>query len=298
MKRLLLTSLATILLLSAFTTNKKVKVKLPEEFTYIPAGTFVDFEPGEQYDDKKSVSLHSFYMSKYEVTNLQYRNFFNEAVPGLAAEEIKKIICDSSGWNNRPLSYGEPMVTYYYSHPAYNNYPVVNISYNGATKYCEWLQQKIQKDNPEFTIEVKIPSRQQWIWAAMGGRSQAMFPWGNYYLRNKKGEPMCNFRRVDDGAIYRNRLTGKPEVAEQTGPSGKAAYYTAAVKSFYPNDFGLYNMCGNAAEMVAEKDICVGGSWNDYGGDVHIRSYMTFEISAPTVGFRPIVIAKEKDQNK
>ena len=304
MKRLLLTCAAAVLLLSAFDKKKKAKVKLPEEYIYIPAGTFTDFEPGEEPDYNKRVSMPSFYMSKYEISNLQYRNFFNEVVPGLATEEIKKIICDSSGWNNRPLSYGEPMIKYYYNHPTYNNYPVVNISIDGATKYCEWLQQKIQKDNPEFTIEIKIPSKQQWIWAAMGGRSRAIFPWGNYYLRNKKGEPMCNFRRVDDGAIYRNRTTGKAEVADRyshndyAGSLSDRFFYTTTVKSFYPNDFGLYNMCGNAAEMVSERDICVGGSWNDYGGDVHIRSYTTFGTSAPTVGFRPIIIVKEKSTNK
>jgi len=301
MKRLLLTCSATILLLSAFTTNKKVKIKLPEEFNYIPAGTFIDFEPGENYDEKKSVSMHSFYMSKYEVTNFQYRQFFTEASSAMSEEEKEKIACDSAGWRTT-MTYCEPVVEYYYRHPAYNNYPMVNVSYEGATKYCEWLQQKIQKDNPDFSIEVKIPTRQQWIWAAMGGRAQAMFPWGNYYLRNKKGEPMCNFKKVGDGAIYRNRTTGKPEVAEGAidfsiaASLSDKAFYTANVKSFYPNDYGLYNMCGNAAEMVAEKNICVGGSWNDYGGDIKIRSYMPFETSAPTVGFRPIIIATEKNK--
>ena len=130
MKRILFTCLATLLLLSAFDTKKKSKLKLPEEFVYIPAGTFVDFEPGEEYDEKKRVSMHSFYMSMYEATNLQYRNFFDEVIPGLAAEEVKNIICDSSGWNNRPVSYSQPLVINYYLHPAFNNYPAVNIRHD------------------------------------------------------------------------------------------------------------------------------------------------------------------------
>ncbi len=97
-------------------------------------------------------------MSKYEVTNLQYRQFLAEVSPGMTEEEKEKITCDSLGWR-MTMSYGEPVVEYYYSHPAFNNYPMVNISYEGATKYCEWLQQKIQNYNPGFIIEVRLPKK-------------------------------------------------------------------------------------------------------------------------------------------
>ncbi|NOT50941.1 MAG: SUMF1/EgtB/PvdO family nonheme iron enzyme [Chitinophagaceae bacterium] len=312
MRTLLLTCLASTLVLSSFVPKKKNKVKLPEEFAFIPQGSYYTATPEEDpyyygrsktikpMDSSKIISAGNFYMSKYEVSNLQYRNFFNEVAPGLTGEEVKKIICDSTGWNNRPYSYGEPMVLHYYTHPAFNNYPMVNVSYEGAMKYCEWLQSTIQKDNPDFIIEVKLPEREQWRWAAMGGRAQAMFPWTNYYLRNKKGELMCNFRKIEDWNVYRNRTTGEAEVADRYYAGSVSlsdkVYYTANVKSFYPNDYGLYNMCGNAAEMISEKGICVGGSWNDYGGDVHIRAEATYDRSAVTVGFRPIIIAKEKKQ--
>ena len=77
MKRLLLSSITALLLLSAFTAKKKDKPKLPDGFGYIPAGTFADLEPGEEYDSKKSISMPGFYMSKYEVSNLQYRQFLD-----------------------------------------------------------------------------------------------------------------------------------------------------------------------------------------------------------------------------
>lgn len=292
MKNLLIPCSAALFLLCAFTVTKKNKLKLPEEFTWIPAGTWND-KPGDgTMEAGILVSTRGFYMSKSEVSNGQYRQFIAEVLPGSTAEEKEKIVCDTAGWS-RVMSYCEPMKTYYYSHPAYNNYPVVNISYEGAVKYCEWLQQKIQKENPGFIVEVKLPTRQEWIWAAMGGRSQAMFPWSNYYLLNKKGEPMCNFKRISDGAIYRNRITGKPEVAENPGIYSQTAYITSHVKSFYPNDYGLYNMCGNAAEMINENGIAMGGSWNDYGGDINTRAESTYKGSTPTVGFRPIIKVNE-----
>ena len=290
MRTLLLTSIA-VLLLSSFIAWKKDRPKLPGEFAMIPGGNF-SLPDKNNGDNTIRITLTGFYMSKYEVSNSQYRQFFNEASVGMNETDKLSIACDTMGW--RQLStYNEPFVKYYYSHPAYNNYPVVNISYEGAYRYCKWLEQKIQRDNPEFNIEVKLPSKAQWIWAAMGGRSQAMFPWKNYYLRDKKGEPLCNFKRVNDQAIYRNRQTGKPEIADIN--YSQASYFTAAVKSYYPNDFGLYNMCGNAAEIIEEKGICMGGSWNDYGGDVQIRSEAIYEQASPTVGFRPIIVVKERN---
>ncbi len=153
----------------------------------------------------------------------------------------------------------------------------------------------MQRDNPEFEIEVALPTKDQWIWAAQGGRSQAMFPWGNYYLRNNKGQPMCNFKQVADGSIYRNRKTGKPEVAVPQSGFYEREVFTASVKSFYPNDYKLYNMCGNVAEMIAEQGISMGGSWNDFGGDIKIRTEASYEKPGPTIGFRPIIIIKEKN---
>jgi len=292
MRTLLLTCIA-VLLLSSFNARKKGKLKIPEEFTMIPGGN-VSLPGKNDSDSMIRITLPGFYMSKYEVTNVQYRQFFTEASVGMSNADKSIIACDTVGW--RQLStYNEPFVKYYYSHGAYNNYPVVNISYEGAIKYCEWLQQKIQRDNPEFDIEVKLPTKKQWIWAAMGGHSQAMFPWGNYYLRNRKGEPLCNFKRVNDQAIYRNRKTGKPEVADSINYSS-IGYFTASVKSYYPNDFGLYNMCGNAAEIIQERGICMGGSWNDYGGDVQIRSEANYDKSSPTVGFRPIIVVNDKSR--
>lgn len=299
MGRVILCTSLLLGLLPAFTIEKGKKPKLPDEFVAVPGGTYSLLSDSNGIINEmhqKIISVQSFYISKYEVTNLQYRQFYNEILPELTDSEKEKIVCDTAGWRSQ-VAYCEPMILNYYRHAAYNDYPVVNISYEGAMKYCNWLRQKIEKDNPDFVVEVKLPVRFEWIWAAMGGRSQAMFPWGKYYLLDKKGEPMCNFKRVYDGAVYRNRKTGKPEIAESNTSWNGKSYFTTAVKSYYPNDYGLYNMCGNAAEMIAEKGISMGGSWNDYGADVQIRAEAVYEKSAPTVGFRPMIRLTEKKQS-
>jgi Sulfatase-modifying factor enzyme 1 len=129
----------------------------------------------------------------------------------------------------------------------------------------------------------------------MGGRRQAVYPWDNYYLRNRKGEYLCNFKRAGDESIVRNRQTGQPEVVgTEWSPFSESGFYTMKVKSYAPNNYGLYNVCGNAAEMIAQKGIAMGGSWNDFGGDITTKSEASYTGFAFTVGFRPVIIVKEK----
>ena len=52
-------------------------------------------------------------------------------------------------------AYMEPMTTHYHSHPAYDQYPVVNITPAAATAYCEWLTDKIGKEQYRFDCQQK-----------------------------------------------------------------------------------------------------------------------------------------------
>jgi formylglycine-generating enzyme required for sulfatase activity len=289
MRPIFILCLSGLILCTSFTRKKKNKPALPAEFVFIQGGLT---RLSAHEDSSEKVRVDPFYISRYEVSNAAYRQFYNEVAASLSSGEKDAIACDTTAWT-RAFSYGGQMEKNYFNSKDYDHYPVVNISYEGAVRYCSWLQQKIQFASPGFIIEVKLPSRAQWIWAAMGNRREAMFPWANYYLRNRKGEALCNYKQVNDNAVYRNRQTGKAEVAEAIGFT-PTSLFTTPVKSFTPNDYGLYNMCGNAAEMITEKGICVGGSWNDFGGDIQIRAWQSYKGPVPTVGFRPVILITEK----
>ena len=84
-------------------------------------------------------------------------------------------------------SYNEPMAKKYYSHPAFGNYPVVGVSWKQATAFCEWrthyLNAFLEGKKRTAESDFRLPTEAQWEYAARGGRSQASYPWGGYYLK-------------------------------------------------------------------------------------------------------------------
>ena len=230
------------------------------------------------------------YVCKYEVSNLEYRAFLNdmEMKNPLLAKDYK---IDSTKWTEG-VNYGEPMARYYHIHPAYNNYPVVNVTFEGAKAYCEWLTDQYNSDPKRKFKKVRfyIPTEEEWMNVANGGNKNKMYPWTGYYLRNKSGQFLCNFRHVGDEHISydaeKKEYTITPE-AKIAGSLSDRTIFTAAVNSFdAATPYGIHNMSGNIAEMVNEKGIAKGGSFNSPGFDVRIESKMNYTEASPEIGFR------------
>ena len=64
------------------------------------------------------------------------------------------------------------------------------------------------------------------------------------------------------------------------------------IYSHHPNGLGLFNMCGNVAEMVYERGVAYGGSYLDPGYDIRIDSEKPYNGPSPLVGFRVIAVRK------
>ncbi len=204
-------------------------------------------------------------------------------------------------------SYNEPMSKKYYAHPAFGNYPVVGINWKQANAFCQWRTQYLnaflqsKKRNPES--DFRLPTEAEWEYAARGGRSQAPYPWGGPYLRNKKGCLLANFK------------PGRGNYPEDGG------FYTVRADAYWPNDFGLYNMAGNVAEWTSslyyeggysfqhdmnpdirwnakdsdpprmKRKVIRGGSWKDVGYflQTSTRTYEYQDTAKSYIGFRTVI---------
>ena len=232
----------------------------------------------KQIDRSLARISNNFYVSKFEVSNKNYREYLNALIKENQIEELIIAQIDTLKWNDKiSFSSNNPYVNYYHKHPAYNDYPVVNLSYEAAQLYCAWLT-KTYNSNPKRKfnkVRFRLPNEQEWETAARGGDSLSIYPWKGDFLRNKKGLYRCNFAREANEQI---------EIEKKINVSSDI---TAQVNAYYPNHFGLFNLSGNVAEMISDKQFVKGGSWQSTPEYLKINSKQSNDGNPkPTVGFR------------
>jgi formylglycine-generating enzyme required for sulfatase activity len=240
----------------------------------------------KQIDRSLAKINNLLYASKFEVSNKNYREFLQALIKQNRMAELSISRIDTLKWNDNISSYSNnPYVDYYHKHPAYNDYPVVNVSYEAAQLYCEWLT-KMYNTSPKRKFKkvlFRLPSENEWETAARGGDSLSKYPWKGEFLRTKKGLYFCNFAR------YKN------ESSSMERKSNNSEDITAPVNAYYPNNFGLFNVSGNVAEMLSDKQIVKGGSWQSFSEYLTIKSKQSNDGNPkPTVGFRIFVDIVEK----
>lgn len=259
------------------TAQKELEKAFKNHFVHIPSGNF-------KLEDS-TIIIKEFAMSNTEISNLEYQEFLQDLLRNNEMEKYRIAIYDSTIWNNKQ-EFNQGNVDYYFNHPAYRNYPVVCISKQGAELFCEWLSKKYaQLSGNDIQIEFRLPTHEEWVYAAKGKLTLSSYSFGPR-LRNANGHFLCNFTQFGDESIGRDSsllLIVNPRVT--VAPQDNA-FVTAPVKSYWPNGYGLYNMNGNVAEMVANKEIAAGGSWKDPGYDVRNTSIKVFSDKSTGVGFR------------
>jgi formylglycine-generating enzyme required for sulfatase activity len=286
-KKILTLNALLLLLACNIIAQKSNTIQLPKQiknqYAYIPNG--------KAFTETDSVLVDAFYISKYEVTNGEYLEFVNFLLKQGKAEELKIAIPDTSQWLR--VQNAQPYAAHYFRHPAYAKHPVMNISHKAAELYCEWLTQKINAESKNVKFEVRLPSRNEWLSAAQCGR-KLPYSWKGISVIDSKGSFRANFKRLSAENIHFDYTKGElvviPDIPYDKMPISAAKLaMVGAVDSFYPNDFGVYNLNGNAAEMIKENEIAVGGSWNCTGYDIRNLSTMPFSGPSPYVGFRPVL---------
>lgn len=245
------------------TTLDSLIANPPEGMVWIPGGTFLQ---GAVPQDKMAmkhekpqhvVTVDGFFVDITEITNAQFSLFIEETGYMTIAEReidwelMKKQLPEGTPKPHDSIlqpgsllfkktkstvpnlydfsQWWEWVIGVNWKHPngpqstleGKENHPVVHISYQDAEAYCKWAGRR-------------LPTEAEWEFAARGNRENTTYFWGDERSKLAKqansweGEfPV--FNTLEDGF-------------ERTAP----------VKSYPPNDFGLYDMAGNVWELTSD----------------------------------------------
>ena len=212
----------------------------------IPAGTFLmgDVNGYRNEWPQQVININNpFWISTHEITNEQFRAFF----PDHDSRYYQKRRARHDG---RGLTLNE------------NKQPVIRVSWKDAVAFCNQLSEK-------SGLKISLPTEAQWEYACRAGSASPLYygeeeddfsSWANLgdqsfgpYLFKSGGVT----HRVMDGAYLADTLHNDHYVV------------TAPVGSYLPNNWGLYDMHGNAAEWVKGKIennyvMARGGSFYDH----------------------------------
>ena len=118
----------------------------------IMGGTFTigqqdEFITAPRNSERRTLTVSSFFMDKYEVTNIGWREYleWNNFVFGHSKPELlAALLPDTTVWREE-MAYNEPYEKYYFRHPAYSFYPVVGVSWEQAMAYCQWRTDRVNE---------------------------------------------------------------------------------------------------------------------------------------------------------
>jgi len=321
---------------------------IPSGMVVVPNGTFHMGQADQdvassRINFNKQITISAFFMDQTEITNNQYRMFTDvllaysegkqaqgEELPEEYIGQVLDVMFSKNGTPVRPDSIrvmnemypdtlrwrhdyayhmGDPLMEYYYMHPAFDDYPVVGVDWQAANFFCAWrtlhlnYYKHTEEEEKYPAPRFRLPTEAEWEYASRGGRDMAKYPWGSPYLRNTLGCMLANFKPgrgnyYDDGFAY-------------TGP----------VAQYFPNDYGLYDMAGNVAEWVQDayyessvpvvwdmnpvynppitqngtndrnpnnRRVIRGGSWKDiaYFCETGTRTFQHWDSAQSSIGFR------------
>ena len=138
--------------MGGFSVAKNVAQQTGPGLVFVQGGTFAmgateQDVMGDWNNIPRRITVSSFYIDESEVANVHYREYlywlnrvYGESFPDV----YRNALPDTLVWRSE-LAYNEPLVEYYFRHPAYNDYPVVGVTWKQATDYCKWRSNRVNE---------------------------------------------------------------------------------------------------------------------------------------------------------
>lgn len=206
---------------------------------FIPQGSFqmggLDTRAASDEKPVHKVDMKGFWIDKVEVTNAMY------------------LLCVQAGACNPPQFLSSETRPSYFNNPEYNNYPVINVTWDTARQYCEWAGRR-------------LPTEAEWEYAARGNTMNT-FPWGE----QKPDGTRANFNyMLGDTAMVGSYSAG----ASPLGVLDMAGNVHEWIADFYGAEYYAGGPSNNPTGPLPRpgyfKRVVRGGSYADPEVDIRI----------------------------
>jgi len=228
------------------------------EMVLIEGGTFLmgSNTSGEEQKGEHAVTVPSFYLDKYEVTNAEYAEFIKDArkPPPVIERGVKAEYWQPWNGNNPPSGR--------------ERWPVTNVSPKDVELFAAWLS---KRDG----VVYRLPTEEEWEYAARNGSRNSLFPWGNSW---EEGRANINQKKspAEVGSFPLGAtLTGIQDMV------GNVWEWTSSKPRFYDDTIPL----------VKNARVQRGGSFfekmkTDFHNATDRSWYGDENFKFPTIGFR------------
>lgn len=233
-----------------------------------------------------------FYLGTYEVTKGQFRKFVEGTGYKTEAETDGKGGYGYTGDDRNPLKLSPKYSWKDWGVEESDEVPVVNVSWNDASVFCEWLSRKEK-------VVYRLPTEAEWEYACRAGTKTR-------YFFGDDPEGLVRVANVGDATLKARRSPAYPCLEASDGYD-----FPAPVGKFKPNGFGLFDMHGNVQEWCQDwydtryygqsptedppgapnglHRVCRGGAWRTWSAilsrSAHRSAYTPNDRSC-FVGFR------------
>jgi len=240
-------------------TQSNVTANTKRDMVLIEGGTFtMGWNKGDEQRGEHAVTVPSFYLDKYEVTNAEYGEFIKDTHrPAPAIDSALK----DSYWE--PWKGSDPP-------SGRERWPVANVSPRDVEAFAAWLS---KRDG----VVYRLPTEEEWEFAARNGSRDSLFPWGNSW---EAGRANINQQKspVDVGSFSQG--------ATQNGVQdliGNVWEWTSTKPRFYNG--------GQPTSDVKNARVRRGGSFfekipGDFNNGTDRSWFGDENFKFPTIGFR------------
>ena len=222
------------------------RTKLGPMFIAISSGQFFLGVEGHAINPFRNVEVAPFHISRFEITNRQFKQFIDNTGYITMAEKRKdafvfRVGLDEFEWiQDSTANWRFPNGVTEGGIEDKMDHPVTCISFIDAEAYCNWAN-------------VRLPTFEEWEVASRGGQTEKRYFFGD---------------SIEQVYPYANIWHGKTHLMIY---EGEDAVTTAPVGSYLPNNYGIYDMYGNVFEFCTGQPesfktmqnvaVSRGGSW-------------------------------------